>query len=40
MRSLRPGKLKRKRMRSLKEIEAGSTAEEPVGIPPSPPVNY
>jgi len=34
---LRPGKLKRMRMRSLKEIGAGSTAEEPAGIPQSQP---
>ena len=33
----RPGKMKRMRMRSLKESMASSTAEEPAGIPPSQP---
>ena len=33
----RSGKLKRMRMRSLKENAAGSTAEEPVGVSPSKP---
>ena len=33
----RPSKLKRMRMRSLKESAAGSTAEEPLGVSPSQP---
>ena len=33
----RSGKLKRMRMKSLKENAAGSTAEEPVGVSPSQP---
>ena len=33
----RPGKLKRMRMRSLKESVAGSAAEEPAGVSPSQP---
>ena len=33
----RPGKIKRMRMRSLKESVTGSTAEEPAGTSPSQP---